>query len=118
MNHDGDVDQGVFDVWRCENCLAPQYKSLYRQLYYKNKSYILTDSLSLEDYYVIRYFQPPSPGRRYGYSVINKNILGTLDTFEPISFSRIVCEIDHIIDLPTLDPVLMLQKLDLYATFS
>ena len=116
-----DDGQGVFDVYRCSDCL-PGYVSMYRQLYYKDGTMLLAESIRLGSFYVVKYHQPTSTGDKFHYTVISKDILGIIDPdnsdFEPISYTNPVCEIDFLVDLPLHDPEATLHKLSIIATFS
>lgn len=110
----------IFDIYRCSGCL-PDYNSMYRQLYRKECSILLAESIRLSNFYVVKYHCCNSAGKMK-FTIIYKNILGIIEPdnpdFEPVTFSKPVCEIGHLIDLPLYDPEATLHKLSIYATFS
>ncbi len=121
--------QDVFNVYSCRECQYPNYNTLYRQLYnapdynpfsntYKG---LLSDSIRIDEYYVVRYHFPVDRGDRDSYTIIFREALGFLDNapdHEPLSLNKPVCEIDHVIELPWKNIELVKKKLDIWTTFS
>ena len=120
--------QDIFNVYACRDCQKPNHKTIYRQLYnspnyksFNDYKGLLSDSMRVDEYYVVRYYVPGSRGDRFNYTIIFKEALGFLESspeMEPISLNKPVCEIDHVIELPWHDIVLVKKKLDIWTTFS
>lgn len=112
----------MFDLYVCRECQKPDHQTLYRRLYERNKfDQILADNLKMDEYFIVRYFQPTSKGSKYNYTVIYKEVLGVLDNcsdMEPITLNKPVCEIDFIINLPWRNIELAKRKLSTWAVFS
>ena len=110
-----------FDLFLCRDCQEPKYTTLHRQVCYAGQTQLLADSLRINDFYVIRYFHPARPNERSNYTVIYKDILGAIDhspDMEPITLTKPVCDIDHLVELPMDNIELLIQKLSLWTTFS
>lgn len=116
--HSGDM---YFYLYTCRGCQSPNHQTLHRQLYDQKSKLLLSDCVQIDEYYITRYYRPTSIGYRYNYSVIFKEALGILDgcsDMEPISLNKPVCEVNHIIDLPTKDLENLKHRLDIWTTFS
>jgi len=101
--------------------MRPDFETLYRQLYNIGGTTLLSDAIRIDEYYVVRYFQPTSQKAKYNFSIIFKEIIGVLESnpdMEPITFNKPVCEIDFVIDLPFDNIKLAKQKLDVLTLFS
>lgn len=118
IDHSG---KGFFDLYKCFDCLRPDHKSMYRQLYDMGQAELLSDAIELDNFYIIRYFSPGRIGRKCNYTVINHEVIGAFaddPDMEPMTYRLPVCELEGILDLPFSNPKLMLQKLHVYTTFS
>jgi hypothetical protein len=111
----------IFDLYICRDCRAPLYKTLYRQLYFKNKLELLVDYTRIDEFVITRYFKPNIPNGKYNYSIIFKEALGIIESspnMEPMTLNKPVCEVNYIIELPAHDIPLLKHKLNIWATFS
>jgi hypothetical protein len=110
----------LFDLYLCRDCQLPQHATLYRQIFHTRESIILADSLRVDEYHIIRYYQPAQPNGKTNYTIIFKNALGMLSDsdIEPLSLAKPVCEIDQLIDLPMTDIKLLKRKLETWTMFS
>lgn len=113
--------KGYFDLYKCKNCMRPDFETLYRQLYNIGGTTLLSDAIRVDEYYLVRYFQPSSKNARYNFSIIFKEVIGVLESspdMDPITFNKPVCELDFVIDLPFNNIKLAKQKLDVWTLFS
>lgn len=113
--------KGYFDLYKCKNCMRPDFETLYRQLYNIGGTTLLSDAVRVDEYYVVRYFQLSSKNAKYNFSIIFKEVIGVLESnpdMEPITFNKPVCELDFIIDLPFDNVKLAKRKLDVWTVFS
>lgn len=110
----------LFDLYLCRDCQAPAHVTLYRQIFNANETHLLADSLKVDEFHIIRYYQPTKPNGKSDYTVIFKNALGMLSDsdIEPLSLVKAVCEIDQLVDLPMTDIVLLKRKLEIWTMFS
>jgi hypothetical protein len=110
----------VFDLFICRECQSPQYKTLYRQLYFKDGYQLLCDYTRIDEFTITRYFRPNRPNGRYNYSIIFKEALGIIESstdMEPMVMNKPVCELDYVVELPSDIPLLK-HKLNIWTTFS
>lgn len=116
-----DVGSRTFDLYTCRDCKAPAYRTLHRQLYFYNKTDLLSDNIQIDEYFITRHFRPSHPSAKYGCSIIYKEAIGVFDgdvDMQPIIINNPVCELDYIIELPWNDIEAVKRKLNLYTIFS
>lgn len=114
------TNSDMLDLRECRNCQYPTHKTLCRKLYDK-LGILLAESFKIDEYYVNRIYGKSSITNRDYYSVIYKDVIGIFNDspdIEPMSLSKPVCEIDHILDLPFHDIELLKKKLATYTMFS
>lgn len=105
-----------FELWMCSDCQS-NYHSLYRRLYESNEDCLpslVADSIKIYDFYIVRNFKKDT-------TIIFKSIVGVFEediTFEPISFTKQVCELQFILDLNWQDVTSVIEKLNIYTNFS
>lgn len=101
----------LFDVFVCHDCLLPDYKSRYRELYRVGRSDILAANVRLDEFYVVLNYQFNYTNKRTNYTTIYKAV-------PKRSVDTPVCDVDLVINLPYHDPAALKRKLRLYALFS
>jgi hypothetical protein len=113
----------LFDVYLCEDCLAPDYTTRYREIYHAGEENLLAVTVRVDEYYVVMNHAFNYTTKRTNFTIVYKNpigeITGSLDLEPLIWDSDIpVCDFDQILNLPFHDPVALKQKLQVYILFS
>ena len=118
-------EQPMFKVFSCRNCKGVAHKSTHRQLYLIDGCILLSESIRIDDFYVVRKYHEFDKinilYRSDQKTIIYKNIIGVMVNsadFTPITLKNPVYIIDCILDLPMHDIELLNNKLKLYTLFS
>jgi hypothetical protein len=119
--HPGDPLSLKFHLYLCRRC-KPEHNSLYRELRRSSSDQgLIADSIRVGEFYVIRTYQLNPTSGKLNYTSISKDIIGVLENspdMTEISFTKRVCEIDGILELPFDDIDLLKRKLSIYTLFS
>jgi hypothetical protein len=111
--HPGDPDGKFFILYLCRNCI-PEHKTLFREVYDSTTFQLLADATRVDEFYIIRNYKENK-------TIINKDIIGVIESstdLEPITYTKPVCELDGIFDIPFRNLELLRHKLSIYTTFS
>lgn len=120
-SHPGDPLNLKFNLYICRRC-QPEHNSLYRELREKSADQeLITDSIRIGEFYITRMYKTNLTTGRSNYTTINKDIIGVLEDSKDmtaITFTKPVCDVDGILELPFHDINLIKQKLRIYTMFS
>lgn len=114
----------LFDVYLCEDCLAPSYATRYRELYRAGEEELLAVTVRLDEFYVVINHAFNYTTKRTNFTVVYKNAIGAITRsldLEPITCwdsDLPVCDLDQVLSLPFDDPAALKHKLQVYALFS
>lgn len=111
MQKVGHHNTDLFDVYVCQDCLFPDYRSQYRELYRIGQNDILAANVRIDEFYVVLNYQFNYTNKRTNYTTIYRGAPKQL-------VDTPVCDVDLIINLPYHDPAALKRKLRLYTLFS
>ena len=113
----------LFDVYLCEDCLVPDYSTLYREIYHTGEKELLAATVRLDEYYVVLNHAFNYTTKRTNFTVVYKNSIGAITNgldLEPLTWQHDLpaCDFDQILSLPFHDPEALKHKLQVYILFS